>query len=186
SARSTLKLRSGMESLFHLRYLRYFWRNLGCFCFQAGEELAQFVPNFSSSRETFPMQANQPYQLVTFVDREQIVLGCGIAARISQAVDQQTLDIGFHIVQNSISPHYVVPGLKRQQRLGCPSRTGIKRDHAALQTALKKESHIDRHHQRVPLGIAEMEAGKRAHAPGDTFEFHSLTAEQNSAGFASA
>ena len=106
------------------------------------------------------MHANQAHQLVAFVDGKQVVLGRGISAGIAEPVDQQPFHIGFHFVQNRVARHNVVPGFQRQQRFGRTRGAGIKRDDAILKAALEKEGHVDGDHQAVPLGVAEIEAGK--------------------------
>src|SRR6476469_1759232 len=79
----TWKLRSGTQNLGH--------RSTGTIA-QCVEEIRQFRPNLCASGETAPMRADQPHQLVTFVDRSDVVF---VRLR-GQTVDEQGLHIGFH------------------------------------------------------------------------------------------
>ena len=131
------------------------------------------------------MHADQAHQFVAFVDRQQVILGCGVSTGIAETVDQQAFHIGFHFVQNRVARHNVVPGFEREQGFGRTGGAGIERDYAVFRTAAEKESHVDGDHQIIPLGVAEIEGGKRADAARNAFELHSLAAEQNGAGLAS-
>src|SRR5271155_1761790 len=177
SAFSIWKLRSGIRFLscrfVSLRFVFYYGGPL----LQFVEEVADLLPDFGSAGKAAPVDANQADQLVALVDWEDEVLRRGDPARVSNPVDEQGFDIGLHFLQYRIGVLDVLPGLKREKRLGCAGGAGIKGDHPCIRRAAEKESHADRHHQALPLAVGEMKVGQGEHAAGNALVFRSHPAE---------
>src|SRR5580692_6985543 len=118
SALSIVSTRSGMRALLTGSGSR----------FEMREERANFTPDFGAAGKSAPMHADQPDELVTFVDRNEIVLrGCG-ASDMPDAVDKQCHHVFLHFCQNRISLHKVSPGVQAEQRLRGPRRAGVQSD----------------------------------------------------------
>src|SRR5580704_15592110 len=127
-----------------------------------------------------PMGTNQTHQLITLIDRRQIVFG-----RTIQPIHQERFDIRFHLVQNGIILHDVAPGVEREQRFSAARGAWIHGENAAFGAALQEERQPDRYQQAVPLGIAHRKILEEAGAPRNAFVFRlSALGEQHRTGVA--
>src|SRR5580698_2192918 len=125
-----------------------------------------------------PMGTNQTHQLITLIDRRQIVFG-----RTIQPIHQERFDIRFHLVQNGIILHDVAPGVEREQRFSAARGAWIHGENAALGAALQEERQPDRYQQAVPLGIAHRKILQEAGAARNAFIFRlSALGEQHRTG----
>src|SRR5580658_5882527 len=117
STLSTWKFRSGIRLLDFL--------NAG-FRSQLGEELLDLLPHFRPAAKTFPVRANQPNELVAFVDGDDRVHCATSSARMADAIHQQRFDVRLHLVQRRIFARDFVPTLERQKRFGSSGRARIE------------------------------------------------------------
>src|SRR5271169_5330560 len=60
---------------------------------QSVEELADFLPDLSSAGKASPVATNQPYQLVTLIDREHVILRGRKSAGMPNSIDEQSFDV---------------------------------------------------------------------------------------------
>src|SRR5579863_5461478 len=67
---------------------------------EISEEAIDLVPDFGAAGEPFPVGAEETDEAVTLIDGSDIVSG-GIA-RAADAIDEQGLDIGVHLIQARI------------------------------------------------------------------------------------
>src|SRR5579859_5811826 len=86
AASSTWNLRSGISLLGHDH----------CFFAQLSEKTSNLLPYLCSAGKPAPMHPYQPHELVAFVHGCYKIFGLGGSARMSDAVHQQRLDVGFH------------------------------------------------------------------------------------------
>src|SRR5438105_10152095 len=75
------------------------------------KELVNLFPNGLAAGDTVPVHANEPHQLVAFVDRHQVV-GAGSA----DAIDKQRFGVGLERLQLRVVTGQVAPGRKLEQR----------------------------------------------------------------------
>src|SRR6476469_9168870 len=69
------------------------------FRFQLCEATTDLRPDFSASRKTFPVGANQANEFVALIDGGNVVLSPSQAMRMSYAVDEQGLDVGAEVME---------------------------------------------------------------------------------------
>jgi hypothetical protein len=77
---------------------------------QPVEEVTDLLPDLNSTGKAPPVGANQAYQLVTLVDWENIIFGSRKTPDVPNAVDQQSFNVGFHLLQQRIGFLDVFPG----------------------------------------------------------------------------
>jgi hypothetical protein len=94
------------------------------------------------------MQTNEADEMKARVNRRQQVLR--VAA---DAIDQESLDIWFHGLQEGILRANLFPRLEAEQGLCSARGTGVHGAYFARSGVLAEEGEIDGNHQRLPLQI---------------------------------
>src|SRR5277367_200243 len=110
---------------------------------QRGEKRADFAPHFGAAGKSAPVGADQSDQLVTFINRDQVIFRGDGAAVVADAVDEQRGHVGFHRFQDGVGLLDIHPSFQRQQRFGGPGGTGVERDHLRVRRAVEEERHFD-------------------------------------------
>src|SRR5580704_3619299 len=132
------------------------------------------------------MRANQPHELVAFIDWHDRVAGAASSARMADPIHQKRLDVRFHLIQRRIFARNFVPAFERQKRFGRASRTRVEGGDPRFRRGVKEKRHVDGNSQRLPLAIGHAKIRKPTDAPRHAFIFQpSLMAKQNRASFAS-
>src|ERR1700683_657951 len=154
---------------------------------ERGEECADFAPHFGAAGKPAPVHADQSDELVTLIDRHQIIFRSDTGSVVPDAIDEQRGYIRLHHFQDGIGLLNVHPRFQRQQRFGGPGGTGVERDHSTVWRALEEESHINRNHQPVPLSVCKLKIRQELRAAWNSFVFcAALPVEKNRAGLAGA
>src|ERR1700733_7018524 len=154
---------------------------------QRAEECADFAPHFGAAGKPAPVRADQSDQLVTLIDRHQIIFRSDTGSVVPDAIDEQRGYIRLHHFQDGIGLLNVHPRFQRQQRFGGPGGAGVERDHSSVWRALEEESHVNGNHQPVPLSVCKLKIRQELRAAWNSFVFcPALPIEENRAGLAGA
>src|SRR5271169_4168806 len=78
---------------------------------EPGKKRSNFAPDFRATGKAAPVGADQPDQLVAFIDWNQVILGRGCASNMADAINEQGGHIVVHVAQNWIHLHDVSPGV---------------------------------------------------------------------------
>ncbi len=133
-----------------------------------------------------PVGANQADEFVALVDGQHVIFRSGKTTGMSNAIDQQSFDVGFHFKEDRVGIFDVFPGFERKQGFGGPGGAWIEGDHSRVGRTAKKERHTDGNHQALPLAVGEMKIGQAQDPPRHPLVFRPHAAEQNGAGVAGA
>ena len=71
--------------------------------------------------------------------------------------DEERLDVGLEGADERALLRQLAPRLEREQRLRRAGRARVEGDGPVQVTLPEEERHADRHLQRVPLGVGELE-----------------------------
>ena len=149
---------------------------------QTGEELVDVLPDFGSSGEAAPMQADETDEMKTFVDGYDVVLG-----RRADAIDEEGFDIGFHRLERGMLGRDLGPGFQAEQRFNGAGGAGVHGHHPAFRGVVVEEGQVDGDHERFPLQIRHLEVGESPYATGNAEVVGSgLAAEEHGATVAGA
>lgn len=127
--------------------------------FQTREELIDVLPDFGSSGEAAPMQADETDEMETFVDGYDVVLG-----RRADAIDEKGFDIGFHRLEREMLGRDLGPGFQTEQRLNGAGGTGVHGHHPTFCGVVVEEGKVDGNHERFPLQVRHLKVGESAYA----------------------
>jgi len=76
---------------------------------EIAKELTDLPPDLCSTGQALPPAPNQTDQFETFIDRHYIVFGIRKSPGMSDSIDQESLDVGFHFEQHRIVEFNLTP-----------------------------------------------------------------------------
>src|ERR1700722_2771391 len=132
SAVSILKCSSGMRRLSYLN----------ASLLEAGEEVIDFLPHFRPAGKPMPVHADEPYQPIALIHRDNVVLRRG-----AYAVDQKGFNVRFHGFERGMRSGDLLPRFKSEQRFDGPCRAGIHSPHSVCRAVVIKEGQVDGNHE---------------------------------------
>jgi hypothetical protein len=149
---------------------------------KGGEKTGDRFPHILATRKAAPLRANQANQPVAFVDGHDEIF-----VRLTQPVDEQSLNIIGHPLQRRVLVNNVLPRVNAKMSFGCTCWTGIKGCRLSRIPDAAEESHVDGDREFLPLGVVHYEITQRSDISGNTtITSGRLVAKKNGASLATA